>query len=308
VQIAELVEHTVEGNLRAIALPSAAIDGDGKIYVAWHDCRFRSSCQASDIAISTSADGLAWSKPSRVPLAPLSSSAEFFIPALAADRNTSAPNVSLGLLYYSYPEADCTPSTCELAAGFARSADGGGTWSPPIDVTPRMSLDWLAATSQGRMVGDYLGLAFTDDGIPHPIFAGAVQPSDQFLEAMFTCTDCAANVAAQLRSECAAGADCRSERAQPAPDRSVLTASDDAALKILAPATRVNIGTVLPLEVTGPASANGATEWWVEEGPAAGTVSNAGVYRAPVLPGTYHVVARIGSDRARLAIEVFTVQ
>jgi len=165
----------------------------------------------------------------------------------------------------------------------------------------------LAATSQGRMVGDYVGVAFTDDGIPHPIFAGAVQPSDQFLEAMFTCTDCAANVAAQLQSECA-GTDCRGERAQAATERSALTASDDAALKIFAPTTRVNIGTVLQLGVTGPASANGATEWWVEEGPAGGTVSNSGVYRAPVRPGTYHVVVRNGSDEARLAIEVFTVQ
>ena len=307
VQIAELVEHTVEGEFRAIALPSAAIDGDGKIYVAWHDCRFRSSCEANDILISTSADGLAWSKPSRVPLAPLSSPAEFFIPGLGADRNTSAPNVSLGLVYYSYPEADCAPNTCQLAAGFVRSTDGGATWSAAIDVTPRMSLDWLAATSQGRMVGDYVGVAFTDDGIPHPIFAGAVQPSDQFLEAMFTCTDCAANVAAQLQSECA-GTDCRGERAQAATERSALTASDDAALKIFAPTTRVNIGTVLQLGVTGPASANGATEWWVEEGPAGGTVSNSGVYRAPVRPGTYHVVVRNGSDEARLAIEVFTVQ
>jgi len=308
VQIAELVDHIVEGDFRAIALPSAAIDGDGKIYVAWHDCRFRSSCQANDIVFSTSADGLAWSKPSRVPLAALSSSAEFFIPALGADRNTSAPNVSLGLVYYSYPDADCTPSTCELAAGFVRSANGGATWSAPIDVTPRMSLDWLAATSQGRMVGDYLGVAFTDDGIPHPIFAGAVQPSDQFLESMFTCTDCPANVAAQMQSECVGGANCPAERAQVEADRSGLTASNDSALKILAPATRVNIGTVLPLEVTGPASANGAIEWWVEEGPAGGTVSNAGVYRAPVRPGTFHAVARNGSDQARLTIEVFTVQ
>src|SRR5205823_12526030 len=32
------------GNIRSGPLPSAEISGDGKIYVVWEDCRFRSGC------------------------------------------------------------------------------------------------------------------------------------------------------------------------------------------------------------------------------------------------------------------------
>src|SRR6266852_5246326 len=64
----------------AFGLPSASIDGDGKIYVAWADCRFRPSCGANDIVISTSSDGLSWSDPTAVLIDPAASTAEYFIP------------------------------------------------------------------------------------------------------------------------------------------------------------------------------------------------------------------------------------
>src|SRR5207302_1954206 len=43
--------------MRAGALPSAEIDAGGKIYVAWHDCRFSTSTAANDIVYHASADG-----------------------------------------------------------------------------------------------------------------------------------------------------------------------------------------------------------------------------------------------------------
>jgi chitinase len=49
-------------------------------------------------------------------------------------------------------------------------------------------------------------------------------------------------------------------------------------------------------------------EWSVEEGAPGGSVSNAGVYKAPLSPGVYHVVASNGVERARVEIQVFTVR
>src|SRR6058998_3708606 len=49
VSVASVSEHNVNGGLRTSPLPSAEVDGDGRVYVAWQDCRFRSSCTANDI-------------------------------------------------------------------------------------------------------------------------------------------------------------------------------------------------------------------------------------------------------------------
>ncbi|TML66097.1 MAG: exo-alpha-sialidase, partial [Actinobacteria bacterium] len=43
------------GNIRSGPLPSAEISGDGKIYVVWEDCRFRSGCYTNDLVYTTSA-------------------------------------------------------------------------------------------------------------------------------------------------------------------------------------------------------------------------------------------------------------
>jgi hypothetical protein len=77
-------------------------------------------------------------------------------------------------------------------------------------------------------------------------------------------------------------------------------------LRVSAEAYRVNIGTILPLSASGPAAESGAVNWEIEEGAAGGSVSG-GVYTAPLSPGIYHLVARAGAERARLAIKVFTV-
>ena len=54
VAVASVSEHGVAGNLRTSPLPSAEVAGDGKVYVAWQDCSFRSGCTSNDIVYSTS--------------------------------------------------------------------------------------------------------------------------------------------------------------------------------------------------------------------------------------------------------------
>ena len=40
-----------------------------------------------------------------------------------------------------------------------------------------MNVTWIAETSQGRMVGDYVSTSFTGDGIAHPVFVIAKAPT-----------------------------------------------------------------------------------------------------------------------------------
>lgn len=292
--VASPPSHPVAGELRALTtLPSAAIDGDGTIYVAWADCRFRSSCRSNDIVISTSSDGVAWSDVVRVPIDSTSSSADHFIPGLGVDRNSFAPNVHLGLVYYYYPEANCSFETCQLTGGFITSQDGLGGWSTPRNVTEPMAISWIADTGSGRMVGDYTSTYYSDDGIPHPVFATAFRPVDQFNEAIFsTCTGCVLPLVVETPS------------ADEAPQRQ----GKEGALQLFAPTNRINIGTSLQIYARRGTTTTNTLGWSVEGAAVGGTVSDTGVFKAPLAPGVFHVVASDGLQQGRLTIEVFTVQ
>ena len=311
VSAAAITEHPVAGGLRDFNLPSAAIDGDGLVYVVWTDCRFRFRCGANDVVMMTSSDGVSWSGVTRVPIDDIGSSADHFLGAIGADRNSFAPNTGLTVLYYYYPVADCTTETCQLVVGFMTSSDGGNSWSDPADLAGPMSLSWLPSTISGLMVGDYFSVVYTDEGVPHPVFAAATEPIGTFFESMFsTCAGCATH--ARSRAEIAAESEVASSAAgsvaavndewQPGPAQ-----SETGALRVSAEAYRVNIGTVLPLSASGPAAESFHVLWEVEEGATGGSVSG-GVYTAPLSPGLYHLVARAGAEKARLAIKVFTVQ
>ena len=184
--ITPIQRHVVAGNLRAGALPSAEIDATGTVFVAWPDCRFRPGCSSNDILISRSTDGITWTAPARVPIDAVGSTVDHFIPGLAVDPSTSGSRAHLGLAYYSYPQADCTPATCRLDIGFISSTNAGTTWSTPRRLNQTsMELPWLADTSQGRMVGDYISTSFSN-GKAVPVFALASAPDPAFHESMFS--------------------------------------------------------------------------------------------------------------------------
>jgi len=186
VLVAPVADHNVAGGLRAGPLPSAEIDAAGKVYVAWQDCRFRRGCKSNDIVYSTSTDGASWSSVTRVPIDSLTSGADHFIPGVAVDPGTSGTGAHIGLTYYYYPQARCRTSTCQLQVGFVSSANGGSTWTSPTQLAGPMTLTWLANTSQGFMVGDYISTSFSG-GTSHPIFAVANAPTaGVFDEAMYT--------------------------------------------------------------------------------------------------------------------------
>ncbi len=187
VMISNITDHLVAGNLRTSPLPSAAVDGSGRVYVVWQDCRFRTNCVSNDIVLSTSSDGTTWTAPVAISVDGITThTVDHFIPALGANPITSGGSAQLGLTYYFYPDAACTVATCQLQTGFTSSADGGATWSNGTTIAGPMSLSWLANTTTGLMVGDYIATAYAG-GQPRAVFAVALAKTGSvFNEAIYT--------------------------------------------------------------------------------------------------------------------------
>jgi hypothetical protein len=136
--------------------------------------------------ISTSADGSTWTSPARIPIDPTSSTVDHFIPGLGVDPATLGGTAHLGLTYYYYPQANCSPSTCALFVGFVSSSDGGNTWSAATPVAGPVSLSSLPSTDSGLMVADYIATSFSA-GKAYGFFAVAKAKSGvTFDEAIYT--------------------------------------------------------------------------------------------------------------------------
>ena len=175
-----------DGGLRdGFGMPSAQIDGSGKIYMVWPDCSFRSGCSTDDLVLSTSTNGTTWTHISRIPIDPIKSTVDHFIPGIGVDRATSGKTAHLAVTYYYYPVASCNNS-CQLEVGFTISQDGGKTWTKGKHLAGPMQLSWLPQSQNGLMVADYLAVAYSK-GNPFGVFAVAKAPSGGKLnEAMYT--------------------------------------------------------------------------------------------------------------------------
>jgi hypothetical protein len=173
------------GNIRSSGLPQAEEDGAGKVYVSWEDCRFRSGCSSNDIVYSDSSNGTSWSAVTRVPIDPVTSGVDHFLPGFGVDPATSGATAHIGLYYYFYPNSNCTVSTCQLEVGYISSANAGSSWSTPATLAGPMKLNQLAQAG-GAFVGDYIGSAFAG-GHAYSSFAVGVTPaSKQYDEGMYT--------------------------------------------------------------------------------------------------------------------------
>ncbi len=166
----------LHGSLRGVPLRSADVDAEGKVYVVWHDCRFRNvgpdNCTQNDVVMITSRDGRHWSDVVRIPIDPRASSVDHFLPAIGIDPTTAGASAHIAILYYFYPDADCNRTTCELSVGFVSSTDGGSTWSVQQLAGP-FRTTWFPPTSfgggGGYMAGDYFSVSFVD-GKAVPVF------------------------------------------------------------------------------------------------------------------------------------------
>ncbi len=177
VTVASIINRTDPGGIRSGPLPTAEIDGSGKVFVVWEDCRFETGCSANDLVMSSSTDGTTWSPVTRIPSDPLGSGVDHFIPGLAVDKATSGASAHLVVAFYYYPNVSCSASTCQLNIGYSSSTDGGTNWTATTNITGPMTLAWLADTNQGRMVGDYISTSFNASGMAFPFFAVASAPT-----------------------------------------------------------------------------------------------------------------------------------
>ena len=176
--------NTFQGNssLRSVGLPfpSTGIDKAGKLYVVWSDCSFRKNCRTNDLVMSTSTNGKKWTTAVRIPIDPLTSTVNHFIPGLAVDRATSGKTAHLTATYYYYPQANCNDSTCQISVGFTTSQDGGKTWTAGKKLAGPMKISWLPNTFSGPMLADYLSSSYVN-GKAFGAFMVAKAPSGGLL-------------------------------------------------------------------------------------------------------------------------------
>jgi len=167
------VNYRGQPGLRVSPMPSAEADGSGTVYLAWPDCSSRTGCGSNDLYVARSADGVTWAKPVRVP----TRATDVELPGIAADFTTSG---RIAVAYY-------TVSGTKLNVSFVASRNGGSTWTKPQLLSSRpVDVRWIAATSQGSMVGDYISTSFAG-GRAVPVFALALRPRGTTLrESMFS--------------------------------------------------------------------------------------------------------------------------
>ena len=166
------------GNIRSSPLPSAEIDGAGKVFVAWEDCRFRIGCPENDIVYTTSTNGTTWTAVQRIPADPggVNGTQDTFTPGMGVDKSSSSPNTRGAVTYYYFPNVSCTFLTCQLDVGLITSSNGGTTWTTQTQLAGPMKTGWLPLTNTGRMFGDYISTSFGSDALAHPVIVVAHAP------------------------------------------------------------------------------------------------------------------------------------
>jgi hypothetical protein len=178
--VGELRTSRVPG-MRTPPLPSAEVDATGRIYVAWHDCRFRAGCPGgapNDIVFASSADGTRWSRLRRVRTRPELDGLTHFVPGLAVDATTRGSSARVAVTFYVLTPRDCSGSACMVVPMVVSSANAGRTWSAPQSLAAPQPIGAYPLSTSGRFLGDYISTSFADGGAVVPVFAAATAPAD----------------------------------------------------------------------------------------------------------------------------------
>jgi hypothetical protein len=184
VLVAEVTARRVS-EMRAFPLPSADVAADGTVYVVWHACTDPSACAANDLMLATSADGASWTAARRVQAGP-ASAGEPFMPAIAVLGRGASTRVSL--TYYVLRDPRCVPAACRLEARYADSRDAGRSWRVRGLVSRPMRLTWIAESTSGRMLADYISITLAR-GRALPVLTIASPPQGGRLrQAVFAAT------------------------------------------------------------------------------------------------------------------------
>ena len=170
VRIADVSSSCAIRGFRGFPLPAAETDSTGRVWATWHSCESPGATRNA-IFVATSADGVAWSQPSPV----------------VRGRNAVLPAIGID------------PATDRVALAYMRFTDGGGidveriestrggaSWGTPRRLSARpMPLQWMARTSSGRMLGDYISVHYSS-GRPLVVWVLASEPvGSSFREAVY---------------------------------------------------------------------------------------------------------------------------
>jgi hypothetical protein len=118
--------------------------------------------------LSRSADGIQWSAPARIPTGAVRDGTHDVVPGLAADPERAG---RLALAWYRLQPGG------GIDAFFVRSSNSGATWTRPRRLnTETMTRQWIAQTTLGPMLGDYISTSFAG-GTPVAVLALASRPS-----------------------------------------------------------------------------------------------------------------------------------
>ena len=188
VRIARLISEEL-GAVRAPSMPSVDVDAGGRMYVVWQDSRERLGGTENDIVFATSTNGRTWTSPTKIPM-PTGGDVNYWLPAIGIDPTSSGKNAKLAVAFYSLRlRAGCelfVPGCSqEVHAWFVRSSDGGQTWTKArrLNAEP-MRLEWIADSSLGRMLGDYISVSWAG-GKAIPVVALAGEPTLALEQAVF---------------------------------------------------------------------------------------------------------------------------
>jgi hypothetical protein len=188
IRIARLISEEL-APVRAPSMPSIDVDAGGRLYIVWQDSRERLGATENDIVLSTSANGRTWTSPRKIPM-PTTGEVNYWLPAIAVEPSSAGKNAKLGVAYYSLKlRAGCqvfVPGCSEeVQAWFVQSSDGGDTWLKPRRLSAEpMRLEWIADSSLGRMLGDYISVSWAG-GKAIPVIALAGEPSLSLEQAVF---------------------------------------------------------------------------------------------------------------------------
>lgn len=161
------VRRSDVADLRATPVPSAEAAADGRIFLVWHDERFR---DRTDVVLTSSLDGVSWSAPTRVPAVAAGSRLEAFIPAVGVDAATAGDSTRVAVALYAFAPG------AGVDAWLVQSRNAGASWTRPQRLTARtMAIPWIANTNQGRMLADYVSVSWAD-GRALPVISLASEP------------------------------------------------------------------------------------------------------------------------------------
>ena len=161
VRIAQIDGSCAIRGFRAFPLPSADVDAQGRVWVAWHDCAAPGASRNAAF-VSSSADGVTWTPP-----APVSANRNALLPAIGIDRATGR----VAIAYHRFSAAGVDVELVESRAG-------GIAFGAPRRLSARsMRLEWMPNTTSGRMLADYISVHYGQgQGRPLAVWVLASEP------------------------------------------------------------------------------------------------------------------------------------